>query len=230
MIKKFKIDDKNIEIFYDNIELEEIPVVIINTFENNGKDIFLECAKINCRNYILVAISNLNWNDDLTPWFAPKLNNSDKDFMGKADEYIRVLIDDIIPQVKRHIIDELNIKISYYSIAGYSLAGLFALYCAYKTDLFKKVASASGSFWYPRFFEFIRENKISSSVCKIYFSLGNKECKTKNEVMSTVEANTIKIEKIYKEAGINTCYEENEGNHFKNVNLRLAKGIKWILD
>ena len=40
----------------------------------------------------------------------------------------------------------------------------------------------------------------------------------------------IEIEEIYKNQGIKTIYVENEGNHFKDAPLRLAKGIKWILE
>ena len=29
---------------------------------------------------------------------------------------------------------------------------------------------------------------------------------------------------------IQTIYEENEGNHFTDATLRMAKGIKWIID
>lgn len=37
----------------------------------------------------------------------------------------------------------------FIGIAGYSLAGLFALYALYKTDVFTRVASMSGSLWFP---------------------------------------------------------------------------------
>ena len=78
--------------------------------------------------------------------------------------------------------------------------------------------------------DFVKENKISSNVEKIYFSLGNKESKVKNQILANVEKNTKEIEEIYKKQGIKTIYVENEGNHFKDAPLRLAKGIKWILE
>ena len=96
--------------------------------------------------------------------------------------------------------------------------------------MFKRIASASGSFWYPNFIEFVKENKISSNIEKIYFSSGDKESKTRNEIMKTVEDNTKELVKIYKSYGIKTIYEENQGNHFKDGSLRMAKGIKWILE
>ena len=95
--------------------------------------------------------------------------------------------------------------------------------------LFKRIVSASGSFWYPDFLEFVKENNISSNIEKIYFSLGNRESKVKNKILSEVENNTKELENIYKDKGINTVYIENDGNHFQEVSLRIAKGIKWVL-
>ena len=41
-----------------------------------------------------------------------------------------------------------------------------------------------------------------------------------------------KTEEIYEHISknINSKYEENEGNHFKEATLRMAKGIKWIIE
>ena len=92
------------------------------------------------------------------------------------------------------------------------------------------IASASGSFWFPKFIDFVKTTNISSNVRKIYFSFENKESKTRNQVLATVEMNTIELEKIYNNKRIETIYEVNEGNHFKDATLRMAKGIKWILE
>ena len=230
MIKEFEIEGKVVSVYSKENCLGELPVVILHTYGNEGKEVFEKCIELGCENFILVSISNLDWNNDMSPWFALKLNEHGKDFLGKADEYIEVLLNKIIPSIEKYLKDDLKISVKYYGIAGYSLAGLFAVYSGYKTEMFKRIASASGSFWFPKFIDFVKENKISSNVEKIYFSLGNKESKVRNEVMKTVENNTKEIEKIYSSYGIKTIYEENQGNHFKDGTLRMAKGIKWILE
>lgn len=229
MQKELKIENKIIDIYFNENHKENVPVVILNTYGNEGKEVFDRCNKLQCKEFILVAISNLDWDNDMTPWFATKLNKYDKEYLGKADDYLNILLEKIIPEVEKYIKVELNINIKYYAIAGYSLGGLFAIYSAYKTNLFSRVASASGSFWYPKFVDYVEQNEISKDIEKMYFSLGNKESKVKNEVLATAEENTKKLEQIYKLQGINTIYEENDGNHFKDTDLRMAKGIKWIL-
>ena len=51
----------------------------------------------------------------------------------------------------------------------------------------------------------------------------------RNALLSTVEDKTGKVYDQYKNKGIETTFEMNPGNHFKDADLRLAKGIAWIL-
>ena len=74
-----KIDNKNIQIYCNNSSHKELPVVILNTYGNEGQDVFSKCTYLKSKEFILVAISNLNWNDDMTPWITPKLNKRDVD-------------------------------------------------------------------------------------------------------------------------------------------------------
>lgn len=229
MIYEFKIENKIIKICCNKTDERMNPVVILNNYNDDGEKIFNKCNEIGCKNFILVCISNLNWNNELTPWKSSSINKNGTDFLGKADEYLKILLEEIIPKVEDFVEKNLEKKIEYYVIAGYSLAGLFAIYSAYKTDLFTKIISCSGSFWYPNFVEFIENNIISSNIKQVYLSLGNKESKTNNKVLQTVEENTLKIGKILNEKEIKILYEQNEGNHFQNPELRIAKGIKWSL-
>ena len=226
---KFETDNKTIEIFYNEIKNNELPVVILNTFGDEGNKVWEECQKLNTKEFVLVTISKLNWDDDMTPWECPPLFKGDSYCRGYADKYLELIENKIIPQVQNYITNELHKEIEYFSIAGYSLGGLFAVYSAYKTNMFKRIVSASGSMWYPNFEEYVMKNEISNKIDKIYFSLGNKEKNSKNSILQTVEDKTKSIQK-YLSDNINSIYEENEGNHFQNAETRMAKGIKWILE
>ena len=48
--------------------------------------------------------------------------------------------------------------------------------------------------------------------------------------MKTVQDNTEKIEAFYQGRGIDTTFELNPGNHFKDPVKRTAAGIAWILN
>ena len=153
----------------------------------------------------------------------------DKDFIlaGKADAHLDSIIANAIPKIE-DFLSEYSVKPSSYYIAGYSLAGLFALYSAYRCDQFEGIVSASGSLWYPGLMNYMDEHEISPKIQKAYFSLGDQEAKTSHPLMSQVEKNTGEIQR--KLSGtIKTIFELNEGNHFKDADLRLAKGIAWIL-
>ena len=226
-MKELVVENKKIKIYYnENNNSEEIPIIILNVFDENKEEIW---NLTKCKNYILVTISNINWNAEMSPWFMEKMYKNDTDYLGNADEYIKLLDEKIIPQIDIVIEQELKKKNSFYMIAGYSLAGLFAIYCMYQTDKFKRVGSISGSLWYPNFLQFAKENELKYMPEKIYFSLGNKEEKTKNEKMAKVKENTLILKEYYAQKEIDTIYEENEGNHFQDVSNRIAKGICWLL-
>lgn len=224
-MKTITIKDKNITI-WNNETNESLPVIYINLVEGNGETIWNTCKSLKCKPFILVAISNINWNDDMSPWEIPPIFNGDKPCKGESSYYLKTLVEEIIPIVEK----ELSNKPLYSVLAGYSLGGLFALWSSYNTNHFKRFICCSSSFWFPNFLEYIKNNKLKSIPESIYFSLGNKESKPNNKYLSTVEENTIEIYNNINNQNINTIFEMNEGNHFKDVDLRIAKGIYWTLN
>lgn len=115
-------------------------------------------------------------------------------------------------------------------IAGYSLAGLFALYAIYQTDFFSRVGSMSGFFWFPGIKEYIFSYKPKRRPECMYFSLGEKESKTRNPVLKSMQQNTEEILAFYQRKGIGTVFQMNPGNHFNHAAERTAAGIVWILN
>lgn len=118
---------------------------------------------------------------------------------------------------------------SHISIAGYSLAGLFALCALYHTDVFERAASMSGSLWFPDFKEYVFSHEMKRKPDKLYFSLGDKEAKTRNRYLKELKDNTESIAAYFRESGINVTFEMNPGNHFKDAALRSAKGVLAII-
>ena len=89
------------------------------------------------------------------------------------------------------------------------------------------MAAASPSVWFPGFTEYIKENNIKAKA--VYLSLGDREEKTRNPVMSQV-GNCIRMGYEWlRECGINCTLEWNQGSHFKEPDIRTAKAFAWIM-
>ena len=124
--------------------------------------------------------------------------------------------------------EEITGPVKWRGIAGYSLAGLFALYSLFRTDAFSRCASVSGSLWYPGFSSFAAQHEMMVSPQCIYFSLGDRECRTRNPVLGTVQSETENIVSLIQGKGIPAVFRLNEGGHLDNPALRMADGLRWI--
>ena len=169
--------------------------------------------------FSLVAIKVNSWNDELSPWEAPAVFGNQY-FGGYADETLRAFTEELFPKIRSNygFGDETKLI-----IGGYSLAALFALWCGYNSDLFYGVAAASPSVWFNGWLDYAKANDFKAD--KVYLSLGNKEEKTRNQIMATVGDCIRQQAQIFDEKNIPCVLEWNEGNHFKDSDLRTAKAF-----
>lgn len=202
------------------------PVIYLNTFSNAVNSVYQKLLALDCPDFSLVAISKLKWDHDMTPWYMGPISKRDTPCTGGADDYLKLLLKEIMPEAEKN----LPGTPAWRGIAGYSLAGLFAMYSLYKTDVFSRAASMSGSFWFEGFPEFVRSNEMKGKPDCIYFSLGDKESSTANPILNVVQHNTQEIETLCRQQGIDTTFVLNSGNHYQACNQRTAFGIAWILN
>ena len=187
----------------DDHDLEGIENEYAKIVRDSDKSICLKAVKID------------DWNSDLSPWKAPAVFGKEGFGEGAAktlEEVLKLCVD----------------KSKTYYIGGYSLAGLFALWAAYETDVFSGVAAASPSMWFPDFDEYMAQNEIKTDT--VYLSLGDKEEKARNPIMATVGDKIRKAYALLKEQNVNCTLEWNEGNHFKDADIRTAKGFVWVMN
>lgn len=183
--------------------------------------------------FTLAAFKVDDWNADLSPWEAPPVFGSEG-FAGGADATLKYVKDQLIPELKggsyalQHGLTDSK-SVGPVFIGGYSLAGFFALWAAYQTDLFSGVAAASPSVWFPGWIGHAENNAVKAG--KVYLSLGDKEEKTRNPVMRTVGDNIRRqYELLQADPACEKCIlEMNQGNHFKEPDIRTAKGFAWLL-
>lgn len=204
---------------------EGAPVIYLPVVMGNGSEVYDRCQELNCPPFTLVAIGGLDWNRELSPWACDGTVRDTEPFGGQAAGFLDELLGQIIPEVE----SSLTRPPTWRGIAGYSLAGLFALWSLWKTDVFGRAASASGSLWFPGFIDYARERTMIAAPDAVYLSLGKKETKTPNRMMRHVLDDTRAMEKLLVERGIPTTLELNPGNHFAQTDLRMARGIHWIL-
>lgn len=202
------------------------PVVYLNTFANEVNSVYKNLQALCCPDFNLVAISKLKWDHDMTPWYMPPISKRDAPCTGGADDYLRLMIEEIIPKAEKKIAGTP----AWRGIAGYSLGGLFAVYALYQTDIFSRVASMSGSLWFDGIKEYIFSHEMKCKPDCVYFSIGDKESTTNNPILNVVQQNTEEIESFYHAKDIDTTFVLNSGNHFQACNKRTAAGIAWILN
>ena len=206
-------------------EKADCPLIVFHSFSDEGEAVYQELRKQNAAECNFLSIAIHDWQREMSPWPAAALSKDGEDFSGGADAYLESLRSTILPWAEERI----HGKASFMGIAGYSLAGLFALYAMYKTDVFSRVAGMSGSLWFPGFKEFCKENTMKILPEKLYLSIGDQESKTRHPILRTMQENTEELLGYFRSLGIPCKYELNRGNHFQDVNLRCAEGILELL-
>ena len=167
----------------------------------------------------IVAISGMKWNDDLTPWKAPALNPKEEDFKGKAKNFLSSLLSDLFINTEQ----SLRLNHPKRHLIGISLSGLFTLWASTETNKFNSVASISGSLWYDGFVEWFKEQELHAD--RYFLSLGNKEVKSKNERLASVESCTEATLQIIRDKNKEITFITDEGNHFEFFRERIEKAI-----
>lgn len=207
-------------------ETSGAPVLYLNTFAEEAQQIASEVQKAHLPDFSLVTIQGLHWNHDMAPWDTPPLSRQAEPCTGGADAYLQLLTEEFLPRIE----DELPGIPCWRGLVGYSLAGLFAVYALYRTELFSRVASVSGSLWFPGIREYIFSHGMKGTPDRLYFSVGDKEHKTRHPLLQKVEENTRAIQAYYQNQGICTVFQRNQGNHSQHAVQRTVAAIAWLLE
>ena len=179
-------------------------------------------ALVPSEDFLLAAVKITDWNSELSPWRVSAVFGNE-DFGDGAEDTLAFIINELIPYLEKEYPCE---KAEYY-LCGYSLAGLFALWAAYNTNAFSGIAAVSPSVWFEGWGDYAKTNDILTE--KVYLSLGDREEKAKNKRLAAVGEAIRTQAAMLKERGIDCTLESNPGNHFREPEKRLAKGIACLL-
>ena len=82
--------------------------------------------------------------------------------------------------------------------------------------------------------KFLRENIAAHAPARrpdcLYVSLGDREERTRNPVLSSVRRETEAVVALFRAWGVPTALEFPPGNHFQDVAKRTARGVRWLLE
>lgn len=179
------------------------------------------CAAAVARGAAVALITDVDWNGELSPWPAPRAFARGEDFGGGAADYLRLLTERILPAVEAELPRPPRLR----AIAGYSLAGLFALYAAWNSPAFRRAASMSGSLWFDGFVDALQAGEPAGGLERIYLSLGEREGAAKNPRLAAVEPCTRAVFALLRERGVEAALEMHPGGHFRDVPQRVEKGL-----
>lgn len=198
----------------------------------------------------LVNIGVDLWEENFSPWCAPRVFAKGPNFGDGAQKTLDTLINQVIPWAE----SELAESPAYRMLVGYSLAGLFSLWagvtqagvsqpgipqqvaCSCQTDdapvaTFQRIGAVSGSFWFPGLLDYVNQ-QLSGGVVGLthaYLSLGDREARTPNPQIMHVRENAELLASRLESAGITSTFELNRGNHFQNVEGRMQKALDWLV-
>ena len=205
----------------------------------------------------LVHIGVDLWEENFSPWCAPRVFAKGPNFGDGAQKTLDTLINHVIPWTE----SELTDPPTYRVLVGYSLAGLFSLWAGVSQQVargcqpddvpsqpgpssqpgaphvdapvatFQRIGAVSGSFWFPGLLDYVDQQLNGGAVglTHAYLSLGDREARTPNPQIMHVRENAELLASRFENAGITSTFELNRGNHFQNVEGRMQKALDWLV-
>lgn len=191
------------------------------------------------------------WEENFSPWCAPRVFSKGPNFGDGAQKTLDTLINQVIPWTE----SDLTEPPAYRVLVGYSLAGLFSLWAGVSQQVarvcqpddvssqpgapyvdasvatFQRIGAVSGSFWFPGLLDYV-DQQLSGGVVGLthaYLSLGDREARTPNPQIMHVRENAELLASKLQNAGIISTFELNRGNHFQNVEGRMQKALDWLV-
>ncbi len=161
MPNKIVLDDIEVETLNFSLPLS-VPTFIINDGFLLKKETLLSLP------YRFLLISSKRRLDIYTPYYHDAIDSRFAPFGGLGKEYADLLVHDIIDKYLKGV-DFGNV---YYG--GISLGGLHTIYASTLKEIpFNHFFSICGSFWYPGFVDYVKENVPENK--SFYLLNGKKE-------------------------------------------------------
>lgn len=201
------------------------PVFLLLGESEEAADLAAKVRGLTEKPFTLADIPVEDWDAALSPWPAKAVFKGENDFAGGGDATLAHIRSDVIPAIR----ESLSAPDAPMWIVGYSLAGLLAVYALYRLPELAGAVCCSGSLWFPGFVDYAGSHALAGSPQRVYLSLGDREKKSRNPVLSRVEDCTLALRELLENSGVTCTFVPEPGNHFQDPAGRLARGIGWCL-
>lgn len=184
-----KLFNPNIYLIQDGQQLGEIENNIVGKIDDNNRDI------------VVIFIESLDRNSEYTPWYSNTLVESIEYFSGNGDDYLKFLIDKLIPYISEVI--DLDIFEHKIFLGGSSLGGLISTYGLFQyPDIFAGGIFVSSSYWYSNFIEYLSTRETLDNRKIIYMDVGGREKAGKITLNKDVVEETELVYKCFLNKGV----------------------------
>lgn len=173
----------------------------------------------------IAVITNIDWDNELTPWPAAGVPTGSPDFAGRARQFLDIIRDDVMPAAEKALGIEPDAQ---RTLVGVSLSGLFTLWQWLECNLFDNIISLSGSFWYEYFAVWVKSRTVPAKKGRAYFLLGIKEALSPVPQFKPVQTDTVEIVDFLKAHGIDCQFDLVPGNHYQFADQRLTRAFTWM--
>lgn len=220
--EQFDFEQKKITIYLPDHHAPNAPLWL--NFPDNETEANALATELTAKQQIVIAVAESDWETAFTPWQAPRLFKKGSDFGGGADAYYAFITQRLLPEIEQ----QFGFNPAWRGVLGYSLAGLWAIYGAYKHPYFQRIGCVSGSLWFDDWLTFAAQNRPEHLPQAVYFSVGADESNAKNPRLAPVAENMQQTWQYWQPYPVPCTFEVNAGGHFDDVVTRLLKAANWL--
>ena len=171
-----------------------------------------------------MGLTSKNRLDDYTPWKAAALRDGAPDFGGQANVYHDHLFGGLLDKLQSlYRLDETRL-----AYGGYSLGGLAAVYSLFSFDKVSCVFSICGSFWYPDFVTYCKEEKVKNLDCLLYLQNGQTEGANRSNRLAQAPVYAEQIHTSLQKRYLNGQFVFDPYGHHEQVAERFLAFSSWL--
>ena len=100
-----EIDNKRVCIYQGY--KQNLPIIYSTDFYDGIPMLLKKCEEINCKEFNLVSVSEVEWDEFLSPWPADKVISREDNFSGGSPEYLKWILEKVVPLAESRLYPDI---------------------------------------------------------------------------------------------------------------------------